>query len=254
MSASPQIRIWAALFACAGGIAVIFLIFPEIDIATSNLFFRPTNSFALANSAALNLARDFFKLLFALSFLFALLMLALSFIPKGTQAVARPVWLFILGAYLLGPGVLVNLVLKNNWGRARPAQIDIFGGQATFTPPLFIADQCPTNCSFVSGETSTIATLSILVCTLFWTKASRQTQKIMVAAAIFLTGAASYIRIAMGRHFLSDTLFSALFCAMIILALFQLMHIERYRNNLTPNSMISDFLRVFRVGKSDPKN
>lgn len=254
MNSINYTKIWAMLIMSAGAFAILFLAYPQIDVIFSDLFFTATGSFALAENAALITIRDLFKLLFAVTFLFAILMLALSFIRRGERQVARQIWLFILGAYVLGPGVLVNMILKNNWGRARPANIQAFGGDALFTPPLLIADQCPTNCSFVSGETSTIATLSILTCCLFWISASANMRKILVTIAVIMTAIASLLRIAMGRHFLSDTIFSSLFCALIILALFQLLQIERHRTKLTPFAMISDLKRVFRAGNSPPKN
>jgi lipid A 4'-phosphatase len=42
--------------------------------------------------------------------------------------------LFMVLAILLGPGLLVNVVMKQFWGRPRPVQIEEFGGKAPFRP------------------------------------------------------------------------------------------------------------------------
>jgi lipid A 4'-phosphatase len=43
---------------------------------------------------------------------------------------------FILLAVILGPGLIINLVLKNHWGRARPRQLVEFGGSSVYSQPL----------------------------------------------------------------------------------------------------------------------
>ena len=54
----------------------------------------------------------------------------------------------------LGPGLVVNGILKEHWGRARPRDVTQFGGDRRFTPALVIADQCERNCSFSAGHPS----------------------------------------------------------------------------------------------------
>ncbi len=52
----------------------------------------------------------------------------------------------------VGPLVIVNWTLKELWGRPRPFQTTMFGGEGTYVSPGTISDQCASNCSFVSGE------------------------------------------------------------------------------------------------------
>ena len=49
---------------------------------------------------------------------------------------------------------IVNIAFKNFWGRARPNEIVDLGGVNNFTPWYQVADQCTSNCSFVSGDSS----------------------------------------------------------------------------------------------------
>lgn len=59
---------------------------------------------------------------------------------------------FVVLAGLLGPGILVNNGFKDNWQRARPYQVQEFGGPQQFTRATVMTDQCNNNCSFVSGH------------------------------------------------------------------------------------------------------
>src|SRR5207249_3238038 len=49
-------------------------------------------------------------------------------------------------------GLIANTLFKDHWGRARPAQIEAFGGTRQFTPAPLPAAQCDRNCAFVSGH------------------------------------------------------------------------------------------------------
>jgi len=59
---------------------------------------------------------------------------------------------FVLFAGILGPGAVVNLGFKDNWHRARPYQVEQFGGAVQFTRAAVMTNQCDNNCSFVSGH------------------------------------------------------------------------------------------------------
>ena len=67
-----------------------------------------------------------------------------------------PHWAFLAICLVVGPGLVANTVLKDNWGRARPKHVAEFNGASTFTPPLLPARECHRNCSFVSGEAASI--------------------------------------------------------------------------------------------------
>ena len=129
--------------------------------------------------------------------------------------------------YLLGPALLVDGILKAQWGRARPANITEFGGPLEFSPALRLSDQCPSNCSFVSGEGAGATAMLIAVMLVLRNQKSGRYSRLAgrIAIAIAVTGLG--LRIVMGRHFLSDTLFAVLFVTLIALLLLQL---KRYRN------------------------
>lgn len=59
---------------------------------------------------------------------------------------------FVVCAGIAGPGAVVNWGFKENWQRARPYQVENFGGTQKFTRATVMTDQCDNNCSFVSGH------------------------------------------------------------------------------------------------------
>ena len=59
---------------------------------------------------------------------------------------------FVVIAGVVGPGLVVNSVVKDHWNRARPYEVQNFGGAAQFTRAAKITNQCDANCSFVSGH------------------------------------------------------------------------------------------------------
>jgi lipid A 4'-phosphatase len=109
---------------------------------------------------------------------------------------------------VIGAGLVVNLVLKDNFGRARPRDIAEFGGVHSFSPPFVIADNCSKNCSFASGEGAGGFFALALAAALSRRRAA-------LALALAFGTLVSVCRIASGAHFLSDTVVS--FFVMLIL-------------------------------------
>jgi len=121
---------------------------------------------------------------------------------------------FLLVTLVLGPGLLVNGVLKENSGRARPVNVRPFGGPHTFTPAWVFADQCATNCAFVSGHAAVSA----------WPVAGafiarrRGRRRAWLAGGLALGLAVGFGRMATGSHFLSDVLLAVLMVYLVCAA------------------------------------
>ncbi|MEI9804295.1 MAG: hypothetical protein WDN48_07260 [Pseudolabrys sp.] len=79
----------------------------------------------------------------------------------------------------LGPGLAVNVLLKDHWGRPRPIDVTQFGGMDKFVPWWDPRGACPNNCSFVSGD----------VAGAFWTIAPGVSGTAAVARARLRRGA-----------------------------------------------------------------
>lgn len=200
-----------AITVLAGVLAsALFLSMPAIDLAVSGFFAEGRNGFTLARTWPVTGPRQFFNLLFASFCALAVLGLvaALLFEHRPFGQGWRE-WFYLTACAVTGPGLIANLLFKDHWGRARPLQIEMFGGEAIFTPPLLLSDQCQRNCSFISGEASSIFLMFFALAMLF--PAWRLT---LVALGILGGLAAGLTRIAAGGHFFSDVIFAGIFMAL----------------------------------------
>jgi lipid A 4'-phosphatase len=142
-------------------------------------------------------------LIYALAGATAALFVANAMLRRTWLGVDRRVAAFVLLSLALGPGLAVDVGLKDYWGRARPRDIVEFGGAKQFTPPFRIADQCDDNCSFVSGH----AALAFSLATFAFLAPARRRRAAFAAAGAFGIGV-GVMRMLQGAHFLSDVLFA----------------------------------------------
>jgi lipid A 4'-phosphatase len=207
--------------------AAVFQFWPGVDLAVSGWFFTPGKGFALAGSAAVNLLREAIWWMSNLMVVFAIIAVVAALAGKPFFDLRRAVLILLL--YLIGPVLLADGVLKRFWGRARPGNVEDFGGTQHFTPPLIPADQCMSNCSFVSGEGAAAAALAIAFLLIAPTVRQRVSPAVFrlyvgLSVAVPLTGMA--LRVMLGRHFLSDTIFAALLVSGVALILARLILIR----------------------------
>ena len=208
-----------AITACASIVGVTaggtFLLAPDLDLAAARQFVLEDGSFSGTHSTPVHIVRDVFKTIF-------IVCCGSAVVGLGLAALRRSHMLAVSCSYLIlclsvGPGLVTNLLLKDQWGRARPLQVIEFGGTKTFTPPLIRTDQCRRNCSFVSGEASSMfaAFYAIALIMPKWSV----TLLLAGTAAGFGAG---LIRMAQGAHFLSDVVFAGVFMALTVAGLHRL--------------------------------
>ena len=185
-------------------VSAFFLAFPGVDTWFSGLFYAEPKGFFLRSNSILKVVRDLGSLAVILVVVWLIVQIALKIANPGHPSYVRPsTTLFLLSTLIAGPLLLVNIVLKNNWGRPRPNSVDLFGGDSPYVAVWRITDHCDTNCSFVSGETASA----------FWLMALALVvpRRLRVPTAV-ATGVYAAIlsanRIAFGGHFLSDVLIS----------------------------------------------
>lgn len=209
-------------------VGLVFAVFPEIDLWAASLFYDPaTGTFPMSRDedweTVRNLAYWVPYLLVAPS-LFVLIR-KLVF-PRTKMIIAPSVALFLVGSFIAGPGIVANLILKDNWGRPRPIQVEQFGGQAEFKPWWRPGGACARNCSFVSGEGSLA----------FWTVAPAMlapapARPFAMGAAVAYGLSVGGLRVAFGRHFLSDVLFAGIVTVGVILLFYYLLLAPGRRND-----------------------
>ena len=207
-------------------VLVFFLLSPQIDIGAAALLFDADDGFVLVRDPTLQFLRAMVSNLTMGIVALSLLMVLAH--PLRRQAVLWPtrIWVFALTLVLLGPGLLVNVILKAVWGRARPRDITQFGGENAFTPPFQIDGECLRNCSFVSGEGAGATALALVVLLLAWSAPWRWLRPLAVVLAGYFLVFGALLRVAMGGHFLSDVVFSILMIVLLaeIMARFFRLH------------------------------
>lgn len=193
----------AAATVVVSGIAVAF---PGIDVAVSRLFHRPgvvaLTEFPLEHNAILGpLRQGGLGVTRWIIIALVLLGLAKALTPLLARLIPSRPLLFLAVSLTIGPGLVVNSLFKEWWGRPRPQDVTLFGGADTFFPAWIPGGACPTNCSFPSGEASSSMWLIafVFVVPVAWRRAT------LVAALIFAL-VISANRVAFGGHFLSDVL------------------------------------------------
>jgi lipid A 4'-phosphatase len=179
----------------------LFWFVPGVDLFVSGLFYDPQQGFWLASWPPILAVNA------SIRWITWAILLVIVAGALWLRLVGRPLWrfdrnalVFLLAALVIGPGILVNTVLKDQWGRARPSQIEAFGGQHQFTPAPLPADQCDRNCSFVSGH----AGLAFSLIGFAFLLPAGRPRTIAIAASLGFGTLIGFGRIAGGHHFLSD--------------------------------------------------
>ncbi len=126
--------------------------------------------------------------------------------------------LFLLASFAAGPGLVANVVFKDNWGRARPREVVQYGGEKQFTPPLLRANQCTDNCSFISGEAAAVYVPFFAAALLL-----PHVRVALIIGGLVAGTTTGLVRMSTGGHFLSDILFAGIIMALSVSALHVLM-------------------------------
>lgn len=207
----------------------VFAAFPGVDLAFSGLFAAGAAGFPLADGPASSL-----NLILRRMGEMAAIALVLWCVYGGVAGLlqhgALRAWLYAAACVTLSSGAIVNLLLKSHVGRARPDIVAEFGGNARFTPAWQVTDQCSRNCSFTSGEVALATSLALVALVLLWPRlvAARRCVAACVLAGVYIA-VVSLLRIGLGRHFLSDAVFSILISASVALVLYPVLGVARAR-------------------------
>ncbi len=201
--ARSALRHNSVVLCCFVVCAVLFSLLPALDVRTTALFYHTEEGFFWQSQPIAVLIYNLVPLAAAgLAIgLIAALLLALFARFSYLQAHRREV-VYLLLVLLLGPGLVVNLVFKDHWGRARPNQVQQFGGSQQFTPALLPTQQCGHNCSFVSGH----ASLGFYLLAMGFVK--KQHRRHWMAVGLMTGATIGLVRIVQGGHFLSDVVFA----------------------------------------------
>jgi lipid A 4'-phosphatase len=135
--------------------------------------------------------------------------------------------ILLITTMLIGPGLLVNGILKEQWSRPRPGEVVEVGGPLAFKPWYDPSGECRSNCSFVSGESASAFWL-LAPATLVpapWTVPA-------VCATTAYAAVVAFTRVFTTGHFVTDAVFAAMLVSLVV----WLMHGLLYRWKATAPS------------------
>ena len=193
---------------------VVFYLFPGIDLAASRAFFHQTTcstsapagticgSFPIAADAVLGFLREvifYLPIILGLTLIYRLIVAWSHHGATYDKPLANRLMAGIV-ALIVGPGLLVNSVLKEISHRPRPRNTYLFGGDLAFVPAGDFSGTCQSNCSFVSGEA---AGAGWLFCYAIFLVPERF-RILLMPPLIALSFASPAMRLAYGGHYLSD--------------------------------------------------
>jgi lipid A 4'-phosphatase len=209
-------------------LAALFAVYPSWDMRVAEWFFDPQSAeFPVAVSHEWNVVRRAANWVPFLLLLPALFILLRKLIFPSERMLMEPsIMLYLLGSFLIGPGLTSNVLLKENWGRPRPNAVQQFAGAATFQPWWRPSGTCKRNCSFVSGEASQA----------FWTMAPAslappQVRPFALGGAVVFGTAVGSLRVVFGRHFVTDVVLAGLITLLVVVALHRLLLAPLRRND-----------------------
>jgi len=195
--------------------SVLFYIYPWIDIEVSSLFVKNNRFYLHFQEPYWGIYQSPYYIGYAIIFLIILFAYQL-YTKKDFKYLSRIDNGYILSIFIIGVVVVVNLILKDNMGRARPSDIIEFGGTLEFTKAFVLSNQCSMDCSFVCGH----ASFGFAFMAFYFVY-----KRVWIFWFGFLYGMALGVtRIIQGGHFLSDVVVSFFIMYFISLYFYKLFY------------------------------
>jgi lipid A 4'-phosphatase len=137
----------SAVFTIGLALAAVFFFFPDIDLQFARMFYRPGVGFTGNAELAVSALRWFF-----IGFYYSCIALTVVGLVRARAGrrswlkLRMAQWLFLATCLGVGPGLVANVLLKQQVGRARPQHLVEFGGTKAFTAPFVPARECRWAC------------------------------------------------------------------------------------------------------------
>lgn len=204
--------------------STLFTTFPTLDIFVSSYFFDQNLCiFPLKNVSIIKHLNNFGHWLMIPLTLWPLAIILLRSTPPFR---VKQAFLYVI-FYAFCAIILIEYGVKEIWLRPRPEQTILFGGTQSFLA-LFQSLPKGNFHSFVSGHTSVWFGLICIGYTVF-----PQHRPFWIIISLLLGCCMAFLRICVGAHFLSDTIFAGLFVCTACVILDVIVQIFQNRKNKT---------------------
>jgi lipid A 4'-phosphatase len=202
-------------------VGVVFGVRPELDLALSAPFYQPGDLgfWARVDPAWLRVRWVGIWAPTVLAIAVGLVLIAKLLLPRRRMLMPARAVVLMLATLALAPGLLTNVILKENWGRPRPIDVAQFKGHEHFRPWWDPRGDCPKNCSFVAGEPSGAMWMLSAAAV-----APPPVQAIAYAVSLAFFAVIGVARLVAGGHFFSDIVFAGVFTFLVILAVHGLLY------------------------------
>jgi membrane-associated PAP2 superfamily phosphatase len=197
--------------------------FTNLDLVLQKTFYHVDTGWFLKNNSLIKFLYHYGNVPALILSIGGLVLLGMSFY-KSKWVKWRKVGLFLLLAMILAPGLIINTVLKQNWGRPRPRNTQEFGGKYRFEQVLSI-DKTSPGYSFPCGHASMGFYLFIT-----WFLLRRKNTKwatISMLSGITLGLAIGWARVAQGGHYTSDVIVAGITVYAVGAILYYVMRFDR---------------------------
>lgn len=201
-------------------VATFVCAYLDVDLKMASLFYQPGAGFPIGRQQPWKFLYDFGVYPAYSMGVLALLIAVAGYFRPSLISIRRQA-LFIAVLLIIGPGILVNSIFKDHWGRPRPMQVDIFGGNLSFYQP-WQPGPASRNASFPAGHPSAAFYMSAPY---FVMREKKQRSK----ALLWLWGGILFgvimgiARVIQGGHFVTDVIWSAGFVYLTAMVLAMVM-------------------------------
>lgn len=180
--------------------AVLCVVFADVDLWLTSQFWHEQQGFYMNDESWVQFVYVVFRYMPVPVILLLILALIAPWFIKSFEG-TRKKSTFLLLVLLIGPGLIVHPILKDNWDRPRPRDVQEFNGQREFKPAFVMSEQEGKNQSFASGH----GAMGFYFMVFAWVFRKRR----YLAFGLLVGTVVSAGRIVQGGHFLSDVLTSA---------------------------------------------
>jgi lipid A 4'-phosphatase len=197
--------------------------FTNVDIELQKAFYSPDEGWYLKDTNPWKALYDFGNLPGLILAASSLMILVLSFAYSKALRY-RKIALFLALVVCLGPGLITYSVFKDNWGRPRPRQLEVFGGKEKFLP-VWVRGAPGRGKSFPSGHAS--IGFYLLAPFFFLRRCAKRWAAFFLALGIGYGVLMGIGRMVQGGHFASDVVWAGGITYLTGLLLFYILRFDK---------------------------